>query len=330
MTAPPFPEDLGLPSRPCLLCGRRPAALCISLERHGREQTERAFLWALAAVSPHESAEKALADRAQRALLYEALLSPKPGLVDRDSAGAHRDMDIHRFIDSAVSLHPFFQRFARAGMDRAAPPEGLLARLRPIGMEAEREMLRVTGGVNTHRGAIFSLGILCAAARGEGGGDSDAVCAMAGRIASPALRDAPSSSHGALAGRLYGAPGARGEAAQGFPAARSALARLRDALRHGMSLERAQLTALYHIMSQLEDSNLLYRGGLGGLHFVQRGALRLLEEGLPEAGMAAFGAEMALRRLSPGGAADVLAQALFLHMLEEMAVNRANSPCGLV
>lgn len=310
--------DMGADPRPCLLCGARPAALCVRGKRHTAEETERAFLSALSAVSKDIDLAAAIADLAQRALIYEVMLSPKPGLVDRQSAGSHQDMDIYRFIDSAVCLHPFFERFAKAGMDPAVPAEDLLSALRPIGIEAEKAMMQVTGGANTHRGAIFSLGILCASvARLGKGADADTICDLAGQIAWPALRDEPTRSHGNLTRRLYGAPGARGEAARGFPSARSALKCLEDALHQGVSREKAQLMALYHIMGELQDSNLLYRGGLGGLHFVQENAKRLLQEGLPQAGMAAFSAEMDRRRLSPGGAADVLAQALFLYLLKE-------------
>ena len=97
-------------------------------------------------------------------LNYEVTTTPKPGLVDRRNSGSHRDMDVFTFIDSAAALYPYFEACARTGRETAEQPAPeTFAALRPLGCEAEGEMLDATGGVNTHKGAVFSVGIVCAA-----------------------------------------------------------------------------------------------------------------------------------------------------------------------
>lgn len=106
-----------------------------------------------------------IGDLAYEALLAEVNATPKPGLVDRANAGAHTDMDHGTFLLSAEALRPWFREFARLG-EASAPkaPEAVLPSLRPAGIAAEEAMFAATGGVNTHKGAIFSLGLLTTAA----------------------------------------------------------------------------------------------------------------------------------------------------------------------
>ena len=102
---------------------------------------------------------------AKDALVFEARLSPKPGLVDAENSGSHTDMDLGLLLASAGALEPFFVRFAETGKAEASlDPVGRIFAIRLDGLEAERAMLAVTGGVNTHKGAIFLLGLLCYAA----------------------------------------------------------------------------------------------------------------------------------------------------------------------
>ncbi len=101
----------------------------------------------------------------ERALLTEVRLTPKPGLVDIRNAGAHHDMDLASFEASTAVVAPWMEKFYIMGHDTAAvAPEQVLMMLRPVGMACENDMLEVTGGVNTHRGAIFAFGLLSAAA----------------------------------------------------------------------------------------------------------------------------------------------------------------------
>src|SRR5271163_2200354 len=116
--------------------------------------------------SAHQAtAAGAIAGYADRALLAELMLTPKPGLVDRRNCGVHRDMDVHTFLASARAIAPWWPRFVEVGCasEHVAARESLPL-VRPTGVLCEQAMLRATGGVNTHKGAIFSLGLLCFAA----------------------------------------------------------------------------------------------------------------------------------------------------------------------
>ena len=308
--------DIGMPPRACLVCGTRPAALCVAGRGHDQGETEAAFDKLLREVSRSNAWIGHVAETALKSLLYEVSVTPKPGLVDRDNPGAHGDMDYYSFIDSAAALAPYFSRCAALGRDSLCEPGDILARLRPLGLEAEEAMKRATGGANTHKGLIFSLGILCAAAGRLGEGtDAGALCELAAKIAAPALGDLPAGSHGDLARERYGALGARGEAAGGFPAARLALTELREALDAGDSVDRAGVKALLRLMAGVRDTNVLYRAGEEGLAFVKSGARDLLQLGVPDEALEAYCAEMTARHVSPGGCADLLAIAFFLRLL---------------
>ncbi|HBC7445791.1 TPA: triphosphoribosyl-dephospho-CoA synthase [Serratia marcescens] len=115
---------------------------------------------------PAHRAEPAcdFARAAFRALLVEVNLTPKPGLVDRHNTGAHRDMDLGHFYRSARAIGVWLPRFIQRGREDAAlPAEQQLARLRPLGLACENQMFRATGSINTHKGSVFSLGLLCTA-----------------------------------------------------------------------------------------------------------------------------------------------------------------------
>jgi len=264
---------------------------------------------------------------ALRALHEELVCYPKPGLVSRLDAGSHSDMDAATFLRSICALRNYFPAIAAAGAAHAS-----LTHLRMLGMEAEQRMLRATGGVNTHRGAIFNLGLLAAAAgwqranaHGRTGqslgetvrrqwGEAIAWCAAANH-------DAP-LSHGACVAQRYGSGGARAEAAAGFPfvfeiglpAFRLSLAR------HG-DRGRAAVQCFFSLMAHLPDTNLLYRGGLQGLARAQAAAHEFLRHGGAEGGewqarARAIHHEFIVCRLSPGGSADLLAATLFVHALQ--------------
>ena len=245
---------------------------------------------------------------------------PKPGLVSHIDAGAHRDMDAQLLYRSADTLAPFFAELAAAGAVAAG-----LDRLREIGIAAERAMLAATDGVNTHRGAIFGLGLMAAAA---GFRDSNGVCGPLGRIVASlwgrCLAGMPSvpESHGAGAARRYGAGGARKEAVLGFPSVYGVAI---PALAVGRKLARgdaqaARVHACLALIAAVGDTNLLHRGGLDGLVFAQRTAGKFLAAGgVGQPGWRRKALRIhemfVARNLSPGGCADLLAMALFAHAL---------------
>jgi len=253
------------------------------------------------------------------ALYDELALSPKPGLVTLIDRGSHDDMDAHTFMRSLFSLRRYFVQIAEAGAAGADFPV-----LERLGIAAEVRMLAATGGVNTHRGAIFMLGLLCAAA---------GAALQGGALHPAALRDAlrrhwgealarrsqrPSALPGGIAARRHGLRSASEEAALGFPVLfETALPALQGALARGLTARQARLDALFHIIAVLDDSNLAHRGGLAGLRGAQRAARGFLDrggiarpQGLQEA--QAIADDFVRQRLSPGGAADTLAAACWL------------------
>lgn len=254
---------------------------------------------------------------AVRSLYHEVALHPKPGLVSPLDNGSHADMSMATFHRSLFALRRYFPAIAGAG---AGNPE--FEALRPLGIAAERAMLRATGGINTHRGAIFNLGLLCAATGALGPVDAEALCRhVARRWGRDILRSAdgvPASSHGLEMARRYGAGGARNQAAAGFPDVIGAsLPAYREVMAATGDARRAAVQALFVLIARLEDSNLLWRGGHAGLRYAWRAAAGFLAAGGVRADdwlcrAQATHRAFVVRRLSPGGAADLLAVTLFL------------------
>ncbi|MBA4681901.1 triphosphoribosyl-dephospho-CoA synthase [Pseudomonas sp. MDMC216] len=282
---------------------------------------------ALTAIQPELSLSLGdwLADLAVDALIDEADLSPKPGLVDRRGSGAHTDLHLGLMHASALALWPSFKAMAEAAQQRGEINLHLREDLGRIGREGEVEMLRVTGGVNTHRGAIWALGLLSAAAALEPRElAAEQVAVRAARLALLNDRAAPvtGDSHGAQVCRLYGVHGAREEAQLGFPAViQQALPQLARSRAAGAGEQNARLDALLAIMTQLADTCVLYRAGMAGLTCMQSGARAVLAAG----GCASLDGRRHLRdlerdmlrlRASPGGSADLLAATLFLDRLQ--------------
>lgn len=256
--------------------------------------------------------------RARRALEAEVLLTPKPGLVDQNNTGAHRDMDVETFLRSAAALEPWFDALAQAGAETAAlPPEAVLPMLRPIGIRAEADMYAATGGVNTHKGALFSLGLLCAAqgrleALNRPAGP-EALCQMSARLAKGVTGElSQTGTHGLAAHAAYGAKGVRGEAESGFAAVRQlALPTLQKARQAGDSPRIAGVRALLALMAALRDTNVLHRAGEEGLTWLQTRARDCLSRfSLPA--VEELDRACITRNISPGGSADLLAIAFFL------------------
>ena len=267
------------------------------------------------------SAER-IADAAVHALHIEALLTPKPGLVDASGRHCHPDMSVALLAASAEALRDPLRKCADAAR---AMPLGLdlRARIGVIGRAGERRMLTTTGGVNTHRGALWALGLLSAGvAAAENGVDAVDFAAQLARIPDPAPTASRSRSHGEHARRRYGAGGAVGEAQAGFPhVVDDALPMLRCSRRRGESADAAALNALMAIMATLEDTCVLHRGGLRGLDFVHRSAAAVLRCGgcATAAGrcrLERFCRQARRRGLSMGGSADLLAATLFLDAVQ--------------
>lgn len=270
------------------------------------------------------SSAEFLAYGAVWALNEEANLSPKPGLVDARGCGAHSDMNLEMLHRSARSLWGTFAGIAEEAW-QAGESISLRERLAWLGRDGERNMLRTTRGVNTHRGAIWTLGLLCTgAAMLWGKRDSvENICEQASRIAR--LPDSYTSrikSHGEKACQEFGVRGARGEAESGFRhIIEIGLPMLRRSRSQGLTEEFARLNALVAIMADLDDTCLLHRGGLTAIALAKAGAKAILQLGgasTPDGFSALCGLDCGLLRLnaSPGGSADLLAGVLFLDFIE--------------
>lgn len=322
-------QEIGLPGRRCLLCGES-AQACARSRAHAladlRGETERILKEAV-----RSALSRRIARLSVQALLCEVNATPKPGLVDRLNTGSHRDMDIFTFAASTAALYPYFLRCAEIGMDTSSRPAAeTFAALRLPGRIAEGEMLDATGGVNTHKGAIFSLGILAAAAGRAGHAGSisaDAVLAESREMTAGLTRrdfaSLPPEGTRTSGQRLflqYGITGVRGEAEQGFPlVALYGLPKLREGMKAGLGLNSAGCAALLAIMAHNTDTNVVHRSSLETQKKVAARAAALLErEPFPsEASLAAFDRELIRENISPGGSADLLALCYFLYFLEE-------------
>lgn len=265
----------------------------------------------------------AIGRAATRALHDELALSPKPGLVTLSDCGSHTDMDAGTFMRSLFALRHYFVRITALGAS-GAPFEVL----EQCGIAAEARMLSATNGINTHRGAIFTLGLLCASAGfllslGLHPTPELIRFALLGRWGG-ALRHRASRVSilpGGAAARRYGLRSASEEAAAGFPVLfKTAIPALRRGLARQLSQERARLDTFFHVMAVLDDCNIAHRGGMEGLRFAQRSAQAFLHGGGAAAlrGLAraqAIGHAFVKRNLSPGGAADILAAACWMQRI---------------
>lgn len=260
-----------------------------------------------------------LAELATQALLDEADLTPKPGLVDRRGSGAHQDLTLALMKRSAHSLRSVFHALSLAGWQRRAD-SALRQQIGRIGRAGEQRMMQTTAGVNTHRGAIWALGLLVTAVAIQGGkGTPQHSCRLAAELAQLPDPSMPKYfSNGQRASQRYQVAGAREEAQQGFPhVIEVALPQLWQSRSQGANEQAAQINALMAIMTSLSDTCVLSRGGMPALHTLQRGANGVLQAGgyQSPAGRAALvrlDQQLLASNLSPGGAADLLAAALFL------------------
>lgn len=290
--------------RRCLICGG-PAADCARSRAHGLDAIKAATEALL-----NEFCADTLSLAAHFALERELRTTPKPGLVDQNNTGAHTDMDVPLFLKSAASLVPYFKSAVLLGLSDAG-----MAPLKAAGLDAERAMLAATHGVNTHKGMVYSMGLLL---YGMGqslsyGGDAVRYAAALAKLDADerlARAHQERNTNGAKVLAQYGARGAVGEAADGFFHAQYAADRL---VAHRDS-ENPGALALCDVMVVLSDTNLLHRGGEEGLRYVQTHAkaIAFLPASERIAALTALDDELIARNLSPGGSADMLALGFLL------------------
>lgn len=324
-------QELNLEARKCLLCGGI-AQNCSRSRTHTVPQLQEKTQQLLEAALAHEDAKR-IARLACQALLYEVAATPKPGLVDRANSGSHKDMDFFTFQASAAALWPYFETCAEIGMDtKQLLPEETFARLRVPGMMAEGEMLRATGGVNTHKGAIFSLGILCAALGRMGLEYAESPewllyeCAqMTAGLVEKDFAGLTAESAKTVGQKLYlrhGITGVRGQAEGGFPAVlKVGLPKLEEGLSNGLSINDAGCAALLAMLAAAADTNLISRSDYDTQQRIAlETAILLQKTPFPEeAVLKQMDADFMEKNLSPGGTADLLAMTYFLYLLKEDA-----------
>ena len=311
--------------RGCIVCGK-PGRGCAAGRLHPVAQLQevtRQILRDHFAAADREH----IGTLAYEGLLAEVNTTPKPGLVDANNRGSHKDMDIPLFTRSAESLRPYFLACFEIGRQtQALPPEEAFSQLRRAGMEAEKQMFAATGGVNTHKGAVYTMGLLCGSIgrlwqAGKPFAGLDAVLQEAANLVFSSVQadfaaiDTPKTPGETLFVKK-GLTGIRGEAAAGFPAIRDiSLPAFTKALSQGKNQNDAAVIALIHLIAQVEDTNLYHRGGSEGAAFAKAAAKALLPD--PEMGVVErLDAQFISRNLSPGGCADLLAATLFLHALK--------------
>uniref|UniRef100_UPI004029C6C3 [citrate (pro-3S)-lyase] ligase n=1 Tax=Candidatus Cryptobacteroides bacterium TaxID=3085639 RepID=UPI004029C6C3 len=249
-----------------------------------------------------------VADLAERALRLELDTTPKPGLVDRRDNGAHKDMDYALMSKSISALRPYLTRLAVESAKDIDP-----AKIKEIGIEAEKAMLKATGGVNTHKGALFCIGLSVAAASYLASTTGSVEAYSFKELVSRAASEIPSArgTHGAEAKRSFKAVGALENARAAYPEL------FADWLPYYRSLEsdpfRCHKTLL-HIMTTLDDTNILHRRGAEGLAHAEAEAARLLED-FSESRLSSLNKDFIRENISPGGSADMLSLTIFIESI---------------
>ena len=270
-------------------------------------------LWDAIQMVPPTTIPYIIGHLASMALQAELDTTPKPGLVDRNDNGAHRDMDHALMQRSIQALHPYFVRLAQIGFDNPQPRHD---EIQQVGIEAEQAMFKATGGVNTHKGALFSIGLAAVALGGMACSNNAQLHSLSNSIASLAsLFPNTSGTHGSKAKANNKLKGALDNAREGYPQLFKAwlpfyLGRLAEGDRYALH------KTLLRIMCDLDDTNIVYRTSMETMQEVQAEARRMLEH-IPEtthfeAALQAMNTDYIRRNISPGGSADMLSLVVFL------------------
>lgn len=268
------------------------------------------------------------------ALVEEVMTTPKPGLVDICDNGAHTDMEPITFIKSAIAISPYLTQMFELGCGWKRELKELFLYIRKIGMEAEKSMYLATDGINTHKGMIFSMGILSAAAgytwQYTGRFDYRTILKISQSMTEDILEDEFKEmkrkrprTNGERLYHKYGEKGIRGEAQEGFPIIREiSYPILRQYLCEGYRQNESYINVLLEIIVNLNDTCVLSRSSSTELKWFQKRVREILnlggafsKDGMEE--IAKLNEECIKKNISPGGAADLLACTIFLWKLEK-------------
>lgn len=279
-----------------------------------------------------------IAYNALRSMIYEVQVTPKPGLVDRNDSGAHKDMNIHTFVDSSLSLFPTMYGCAAAGIEHSQKsPKDVFAIIRKIGAHGEKDMFKATKGINTQKGLIFVLGLICAAAGTIIANNKSMSTSNIAQVIQDmtqgivekelyALKIDKAAKRHYTAGESlyinYGLEGIRGEVVRGLPSVTDyGLPTLISELRKGLSLNDAAVNTIIYLMTVVEDTNVVWRCGLKGLDYMNTYAEKVIKLG----GMSTIEGREAIQQMnkdfiekniSPGGCADLLATTIMLYLTQ--------------
>ena len=269
-----------------------------------------------------------MASFAVRSLLYEVSTSPKPGLVDRYNNGRHKDMGFYSFMNSASVFYPYFKKCFLYGKN-SQDAVSCFDSLRWLGMVAEGMMFASTNGNNTHKGAIFSLGLICAALgrleRSKWNNPNKVLkeCSLMTKdlikkdLANITIENA--KTNGQILYAKYGITGVRGQAEEGFPAVEKyGLPVLENGLTIGKSFDEAGSAALLSMMVYLIDTNVVSRSDIQTQNEVSLKVTNLLKNNpYPDTkSLHKLDKEFTEMNISPGGCADLLSVCYMLYFLK--------------
>ncbi|PWW28340.1 triphosphoribosyl-dephospho-CoA synthase [Cytobacillus oceanisediminis] len=263
---------------------------------------------------------------AVQSLIEEAELTPKPGLVDQNNSGSHTDMSLKTMIKSAKALETTFREIAETSLNRI-PSQQLREEIAVIGRRGEQAMFKATGGVNTHKGAIWALGLLVSSAAMDlGKSGIEEIAIQAGSLALFTDRNLPAvKTNGSFVKARFGVNGAKGEAEQGFPHVRHfGLPILYESRKRCMNENLCRLNVLIALMAELNDTCILHRGGAKALSSTKKRAKEILKAGGVSTAkgwqlLKQLDQSLCLQKVSPGGSADLLAATIFMDFLDQNA-----------
>ncbi len=256
-----------------------------------------------------------------KSLTQEIIVSPKPGLVDRYDTGAHNDMDIYTFINSIFSLDNYFGKCYMAGINEVSLEKAFFLS-KQYGLIAEKNMSESTSGINTHKGAIFMLGIISLSA-----GFTYTKSSLTKKNLIKTIKEISSflkddykkyNTNGTRIYHDYGISGARGFTEDGYSfLIETSLSEFRDMYKKTLSLELSSIHTLMIIISYLDDTNIISRGGIENLNYAKKIAKDYINYGsiLYDKNLSIIkkiNIDFINKNISPGGAADCLSAVLFL------------------
>lgn len=318
--------ELGSRPRRCLICEKE-AKICARNRTHTLED----ILITMQKLVLEDAFANMIMNLAAKALEKEVLLTPKPGLVDKRNNGSHKDMDLPMFHRSIQAIKPYLKDFVSKGMAlQNEEKDKILEQIRPIGIEAEKKMFQTTQGVNTHKGSIFSLGLVCTALgylyKKESVSITE-VCKLVSEITQNIEKELEvneESTAGIKTYKKYKFKGARGEAASGFQTVVSISLPIFEKFNF-LGEDFSLFLALISLMSENNDTNIVNRGGVEALQWIKDYAGKMMRDSkiyenekyfLQQ--LEEFDDECINRNLSPGGSADLLSLTWFFYYIKKL------------